>query len=216
MLTRIWCLFELNAAIETGAVLKFVSTEVERQSLSLSLGGKFQQLGARVSAIDVRDCDAKRPHEIQDKQIFLAKIKDKDEVNRKLQKEMRTWLADAALDVIHRTHPERPALTAAEQATEAKAAGGARKTRVLEACPHLPAVLNIMGTLGLFAGAMAEMAVFLLLVGSDQRLLDEDEKMFRLFVAACVGIPLIIATVYVAHKLGQHQKSRQLRRPLLC
>ena len=42
MLTRIWCLFELNAAIDTGAELRFVSTAVERQGLSLNLGNQFQ------------------------------------------------------------------------------------------------------------------------------------------------------------------------------
>ena len=38
MLTRIWCLFELNAAIDTGAELRFVSTAAQRQGLSLNLG----------------------------------------------------------------------------------------------------------------------------------------------------------------------------------
>ena len=28
-----------------------------------------------VSSIDVRNCDAKRPHEVQDKKIFLGKLR---------------------------------------------------------------------------------------------------------------------------------------------
>eukprot|EP01046_Picozoa_sp_COSAG06_P091230 COSAG06_NODE_37515_length_434_cov_1.014925_1_plen_105_part_10 len=104
MLTRIWCLFELNAAIETGAELRFVSTAAERQSLSLNLNKKFQQLDRLVSNIEVRNCDAKRPHEIQDKSIFLKKLHGiEDEVNEKLRHRMQGWLCEASKDVIYRT-----------------------------------------------------------------------------------------------------------------
>ena len=44
MLTRIWCLFELNAAIDTGAELKFAATMAERQDLSMNLQSKFRGL----------------------------------------------------------------------------------------------------------------------------------------------------------------------------
>ena len=58
---------------------------------------------AQVSSIEVRECDAKRPHEIQDKAIFLAKLSgDEDAVNAKLRREMGRWLADAAEGVIRR------------------------------------------------------------------------------------------------------------------
>ena len=40
ILTRIWCLFELNAAIDTGAELRFVATLAEQQDLSLNLDRK--------------------------------------------------------------------------------------------------------------------------------------------------------------------------------
>ena len=61
---------ELNAAIETSAELRFVSTMAERQQLSINLNQKFRQVDVIVSSIEVRDCDAKRPHEIQDKNIL--------------------------------------------------------------------------------------------------------------------------------------------------
>lgn len=111
MLTRIWCLFELNAAIDTGAELRFVATMAERQDLSLNLNRKFQGLGTIVSSIDVRECDAKRPHEVQDKTIFLSKLHGiEDDVNAKLQRELLRWLCEAAEGVVARTNPQRPRL----------------------------------------------------------------------------------------------------------
>ena len=72
-----------------------------------------------MSSIEVRDCDAKRPHEIQDKAIFLGKLQGiEDEVNAKLRREMRRWLAEAAEGVIARTDPHRPPLTEAQLALE--------------------------------------------------------------------------------------------------
>ena len=145
MLTRIWCLFELNAAIDSGAVLKFVSTAAERQDLSLNLADKFEYLEALVKRIDVRHCDATRPHEIQDKGIFLVKLHGmEDEVNEKLRTQMRKWLAGAAQDVIRRASPKRAPLTAAQQAAEVLITGGARKTRLLEACPRLPEAIGTL------------------------------------------------------------------------
>ena len=118
-LTRIWYLFELNAAIDTGAELKFVATGSQRQDLSMNLKRKFDELDQVVSRIDARSCDAKRPHEIQDKAIFLGKLRGiEDEVNAKLRQELRRWLCDAAEGVICRTDPRRPRLDGAAIAME--------------------------------------------------------------------------------------------------
>eukprot|EP01045_Picozoa_sp_COSAG04_P018514 COSAG04_NODE_1718_length_5812_cov_4.154210_3_plen_980_part_00 len=147
MLTRIWCLFELNAAIDTGADLRFVATAAERQDLSLNLNDKFESLDAIVASIEVRDCDAKRPHEIQDKAIFLSKLRGiEDDVNEKLRKEMQRWLADAAAGVLVRTDPQRPPLGAAQMALESADIGtsGARVTQFLEKYPRLPGVLTLV------------------------------------------------------------------------
>ena len=111
MLTRIWCLFELNAAIDMDVELKFVATAKEQLELSLNLNKKFGGLGAAVKRIDVRNCDAKRPHEVQDKAIFLGKLAGvEDDVNEKLRKRMQRWLCEAAETVIERTDPRRPPL----------------------------------------------------------------------------------------------------------
>eukprot|EP01045_Picozoa_sp_COSAG04_P013341 COSAG04_NODE_942_length_9261_cov_7.725278_5_plen_1550_part_00 len=162
MLTRIWCLFELNAAIDTGAELRFVSTAAERQDLSLNLSRVFRCLEARVSSIEVRDCDAKRPHEIQDKAIFLGKLRGiEDEVNAKLRREMRRWLAEAAEGVLSRTDPHRLPLTEAELALE-EATIGEGKLGVTRYCcvgsferwpRRLPllGVLALLGAIGLWA-----------------------------------------------------------------
>ena len=47
MLTRIWCLFELDTAIDTGAELKFVAMGSQRQDLSMNLNRKFEELDGR-------------------------------------------------------------------------------------------------------------------------------------------------------------------------
>jgi hypothetical protein len=147
MLTRIWCLFELNAAIEMHADLCFVATAAQRQELSLNLNKKFSQLDGILSSIDVRDCDAKRPHEIQDKAIFLGRLEGiEDEVNGKLRKEMQRWLCDAADNVLYRTDPHRPKLDEAEMTLELQATGkaAARKTQCME---QWPCILPLLGWL---------------------------------------------------------------------
>eukprot|EP01046_Picozoa_sp_COSAG06_P016977 COSAG06_NODE_1138_length_10565_cov_16.902446_8_plen_983_part_00 len=147
MLTRIWCLFELNAAIDTGAELRFVATAAERLDLSLNLNEKFKILDAVVSSIEVRDCDAKRPHEIQDKVIFLGKLRGvEDEVNRKLRKEMQRWLAESALAVVGRTDPSHPTLGQVEMERELVELGekGAKRSRQLDRYPRVPVLLHIL------------------------------------------------------------------------
>lgn len=147
MLTRIWCLFELNAAIETGADLRFVATAAQRQDLSLNLNEKFRKLDGILSNIDVRECDAKRPHEIQDKGIFLKRLSGvEDEVNRKLRTEMQRWLCDAADSVLYRTDPLRPKLDrdAMEMELQSTGKAGARTAWFLE---QWPCILPLLGWL---------------------------------------------------------------------
>ena len=85
----------------------------------MNLKTKFEQLEGVVGGIEVRDCDAQRPHEIQDKQIFLGKLRGvEDEVNAKLRRELRRWLCEAAEGVIERTDPRRPRLDGAAMALE--------------------------------------------------------------------------------------------------
>jgi hypothetical protein len=63
----------------------------------MNLTDKFQQLERVVSRIDVRSCDAKLPHEITDKKIFLGIMSGiEDEVNARLRKEMQRWLCEPA------------------------------------------------------------------------------------------------------------------------
>ena len=108
MLTRIWCLFELHAAIDSGAELKFVASAKEKLGFSLQLNDTFKNLDAIVSNIEVRNCDAKRPHEVQDKRIFLTKLAGmEDDVNARLRRAMQRWLADAASVVLRRCDPRR-------------------------------------------------------------------------------------------------------------
>ena len=152
MLTRIWCLFELNAAIDTGAELNFVASAAQQRDLSMHLNEKFKQLEALVNSIDVRKCDAKRPHELQDKSIFLNTLRGvEDEVNAKLQREMLRWLCKAAEAVIHRTNPQRPVLSAAEMDLETVEIGpsAARLTWMLERCPWLASGLMMMGVVSM-------------------------------------------------------------------
>jgi hypothetical protein len=165
MLSRIWCLFELNAAIEMHAELRFVAAAAQQHDLSLNLNAKFRCLDLVVGSIDVRNCDAKRPHEIQDKAIFLGKLRGiEDEVNDKLRKEMRQWLRKAAEGVIYRTDPYRLPLDDAAMAIEAadigdcwfsrryratelrrRTTGGARLTRLLEWFPQLATGVRLVG-----------------------------------------------------------------------
>eukprot|EP01045_Picozoa_sp_COSAG04_P014502 COSAG04_NODE_1091_length_8331_cov_12.367954_1_plen_1314_part_00 len=235
MLTRIWCLFELNAAIDTGAELRFVSTAAERQGLSLNLGEKFAELEARVNSIEVRDCDAKRPHEIQDKAIFLGKLQGiEDEVNAKLRKEMRRWLAEAAEGVLSRTDPHRPPLTEAELAVEeAHSKGswinpwgllclcfcccfrptGAKATRLLERRPRLPAVLNGLA-LGCIVAALAGVWWFGIRAKWRGEKF-EDEEALAMLGGALLLMFLGFGLNFLAGHLQEHQAARQLRRPPL-
>ena len=85
---------------------------------------KFRGLEQVVSRIDVRSCDAKRPHEIQDKKIFLSKLHGiEDEVSAKLRRELQQWLVLASEEVIYRTDPHRPRLDSAAMALEAAEIG---------------------------------------------------------------------------------------------
>lgn len=97
--------------------------------------------------IDVRTCDAKPPHEVQDKMIFLGKLRgSEDDVNAKLRREMQRWLAAPAGAVITRTDPYRPALSETALVLEAATLGknGAAQTQLLERFPRLPGVMMML------------------------------------------------------------------------
>jgi hypothetical protein len=210
MLTRIWCLFELNAAIETGADLRFVATAAERRDLSLNLNEKFQQLDRLVGNIEVRDCDAKRPHEIQDKSIFLAKLHGiEDAVNEKLRKEMRRWLVTSAEAVITRTDPYRPALDEMEMALEKAELGrvGAAKTAIVEKYPRLPATMILLS----FSCIIAEAGVILPWLSCGISC-DISNLMFW---TTMVLMAAFAVTAWLARSLENHQLVRQLRAPPL-
>ena len=116
LLTRIWCLFELNAAIDSGAELQFVASPAQRQDLSMNLKSKFQQLERLVGGIDVRNDE---PTVAQDREIFLARLEAAvDGVNTKLRRELGRWLCDAAEGVVYRTDSRRPRLNGAAMALE--------------------------------------------------------------------------------------------------
>ena len=160
MLTRIWCLFELNAAIDTGAQLKFAASAKEKLGLSLQLNEKFKNLDAIISNIEVRNCDAKRPHEVQDKAVFLAKLAGiEDDVNDKLRKAMERWLVDSASLVLQRSDPQRAPMGPAELQIEIADIGegsycqpggptGAKATQLLEHYPSLPRLIWIVIMVG--------------------------------------------------------------------
>ena len=132
---------------DTGAELRFVATVAERQDLSLNLDRKFDALDGIVSSIEVRNADAKRPHEIQDKKIFLGKLRgSEDDVNGKLRSEMRRWLANAAAGVVQRLRPDRPPLSLAELEAEGSAELVAQAVQ-LERRPRLPVIYQTAGLL---------------------------------------------------------------------
>ena len=223
MLTRIWCLFELNAAIDTGAELRFVATAAQRMDLMLNLNKKFKYLDAIVQSIEVRDCDAKRPHEIQDKKIFLGKLRGvENEVNKKLRTEMQRWLAASADGVLWRTDPYREPMGAAELLLEVAAIGkgsgvfccvsGAKRTRLLEDWPRLPTVLMVSATTALLSGAVLifKLIVILNSRGSRDR---QDQAYFCLLIAVGCLIVVFPVSASLAAGLQAHQNARQLRRP---
>eukprot|EP01043_Picozoa_sp_COSAG02_P054361 COSAG02_NODE_6144_length_3769_cov_2.667302_1_plen_949_part_01 len=230
LLSRIWCLFELNAAIEMGAELRFVASAKERQDLSLNLNNKFQQLEGVVRAIEVRNCSAKRPHEIEDKRIFLAKLRGiEDEVNTRLQRELRRWLCEAAESVIERTDPQRPALDEAGMALEVAqtgdcwwtqlsverdpfcgcaprisiSGGGARLTALLERLPRLPQLMILLGMLAQVA-FIASLGVWWL----------EGAGSSWLWLALALAFGMFLFTP-IGLELRDYQRKRQLRRPTL-
>ena len=173
MLTRIWCLFELNAAIDAGAELKLVATAAQKQELVVNLMDKFKLLEMAVTSIEVRDCDANQIHEIQDKQAFLDHLRGmEDEVNEKLRQRMRLWLCEAAEGAIQRTDPHRPRLDEVQMALEAKEIGegswcgagcgrghgcvscvcfplpsNAKLTRLAERMPRLGPILSLLAVI---------------------------------------------------------------------
>ena len=218
MLTRIWCLFELNAAIDTGAELRFVATAAERMDLALNLHEKFKTCDAVVSRIEVRDCDAKRPHEIQDKVIFLGKLHGmEDAVNAKLRKEMQRWLAESAKKVLWRTSPHRDPMGEEELEVEAAAIGegsgslccasGAKRTRFLENWPRLPALLRPLGLLPmLVALGLAAKGKSMMKPG-----MMKPENPYSIAVSGC--FLAMLALDFLAKPLLKHQTDRQLRQP---
>jgi hypothetical protein len=127
LLKRIWCLFELNAAIEQLDLavhperLKFVASAAQKQDLSMNLNEKFQQLGAVISSINVSKGEATVP---EDRTIFLSTLEGQVEhVNQKLRTQMQRWLCDAADAVIDRTDPWREPLSFPAMELEREAIG---------------------------------------------------------------------------------------------
>jgi hypothetical protein len=231
MLKRIWCLFELNAAIESGAELRFVAAGKERLDFTLNLYSRFEGLRRAVSSIEVRDCDATRPHEKQDKKIFLSKLAGlEDDVNEKLRKRMLQWLCEASEGVLERTDPHRPALDEAAMRLEVAALGdcwfrkvrwslhpsgiffffftlqegGAKLTRLLETLPRLGPLLMSLG-LCINAAALLPLAVWW-----------NGKAASWLWLILVYGIFCIGAQ---CHTLGtsfvEHQAKRLLRQPAL-
>ena len=75
---------------------------------------KFATLSAIVDSIDVRNGDATMAH---DKKNFLQQLKgEEQDVNGKLRRLMRRWLAEAAEDAVNRTDPHRHTKYEAETA----------------------------------------------------------------------------------------------------
>ena len=236
MLARIWCLFELNAAVDAGAELRFVSTLAEKQDLSLHLNEKFQSLDRVVGNIEVRNCDAKRPHEIQDKSIFLSKLSGmEDEVNEKLRKQMQSWLCKAAEGVIARTDPFRAVLDEAAMALEAVdigqsrleclcccccGRGGAKLTRLLERWPQLPLMLLFLSIPVAMLVIWYEEVSFRIGINSGSSADDSTASLdstlnhiYICFFGQVVAAPLLL----FGSILSKHQAERQLRRPpLIC
>ena len=221
MLTRIWCLFELNAAIDTGAALRFVASSAQRMDLMLNLQEKFKYLSAIVQNIEVRNCDAKRPHEIQDKAVFLSKLAGvEDEVNDKLRKAMQLWLAETAQGVLARTDPSREPLGPVEMELEVVAVGegsgcwccvsGAKATRLVERRPKLPVLLFLLGG----SGALATVVIDVLgVLGASHASSDEQSISIA---ANFVGLMLLVfapsvSVMTAGSRLQKHQRQRGLR-----
>jgi hypothetical protein len=242
MLTRIWCLFELNAAIDTGAELKFVATAAQRQELSLNLDKKFQGLGTIVSNVEVRDCDAKRPHEILDKAIFLGKLRGiEDEVNDKLRTEMQRWLCEAANGVIQRTDPHRPRLDRSEMMLEQSELGegsycsyersyccfpmpsGAKLTLVVERLPWLGPLLRLLGFVIASTACLPVMDMFRESADGSNSSSTSGAPVYY-WIPIWPGhdgrpIALLIGGLIIngsGQHLIVHQQSRQLRQPPMC
>ena len=233
MLSRIWCLFELNAAIDTRAELRFVATAAEQLDLSINLQGKFLKLGAIVSRIAVQECDAKRPHEIQDKAIFLGKLRGiEDLVNAKLRKEMQRWLAEASEAVLWRTDPYREQLGPAALALEVTHIGeggncrrccrlccwpiptGAKATRLIENFPRLSGLLIVLG----FLAALFGIGFLILAWDKNTDCLANSpgcHVLAYMFAGAAGCIVVCSALLFSSIPLVQHQVRRQLRNPPL-
>ena len=218
LLKRIWCLFELNSAIDTGADLTFVASTEQRMGLSLNLADKFRELDDIVNNIDVRKGEATVD---ADRVIFLEKLDGMiDRVNDKLRRELRRWLANSAEAVATRTNPHREALDEAAMALEVTALGkaGAAQTRLIERYPRLPASMLLLSYSCFVSGFCWALSWcipdgdFFPVFGDSWHLFDIPNA--SLFTIVCLLFSFETLGRLSRH-LEQHQLARQLRAPPL-
>jgi hypothetical protein len=165
--TRVWCLYESYTTLApndyyAGGTVEVALGRKQQDSARENLAMNFGALQAAIDGIDAAKAEA--TVEADRTQIFAA-IENLpggfDGLNAAIVTALRRWLVTTGEDVLARTDPARPLLTASELETEAAEYGrwSARKTRLLDRCPRLTwrlgnlVLLLMVGTLAALLAA---------------------------------------------------------------
>ena len=146
--TRVWCLYESYITLQQpGGELIVALGREQRRSMQMALQANFGSLEEMIGRLDARNADV--TVESDRTNIFGAIEKldgGFDGLNGKLRRSLRIWLAETAEELLARTDPDRPRMTAHELQAERRQHGVCtmRMTQVLDWCPGLPELLMLV------------------------------------------------------------------------
>jgi hypothetical protein len=205
--TRVWCLYESYITLQQpGGELIVALGREQRRSMQMMLQAKFSALEETIGRLDARNADVTVE---SDRTNIFGAIQQLDGgfdgLNKSLRHSLRVWLVSNAEELLERTDPERPRMTADELEAERKDHGACamRITQLLDWWPGLHELLVLVAvTVVLFTMGYAFPAI-------DSERVDWGEEV----VIYLLLLALLIMTI--AQKLTEHQKKHQLRRVAL-
>ena len=122
--TRVWCLYESYTTLATNPYYGGGTVEValgmqQQRDVQLKLEFMFHKLEATIGSIDARQAEATVEGDKTNIFNAIEELPDGfDGLNRSIKVALRRWLVRAGEDVVARTDPKRPLLTAAELQVE--------------------------------------------------------------------------------------------------
>ena len=205
--TRVWCLYESYISLQQpGGQLTVALGREQRRTMQMALQRKFSAIEAMIARLDARNADVTVE---SDRTNIFGAIENLeggfDGLNGSLRRALREWLAENATQLLERTDPARPRMTAEELQAE-REEHGAFVMRVTQLMDWWPGFHELLLLIALIMVAFACGVVFPLI---ESERVDWDELTHVYLLLAAILI------VHTASKLEEHQGKHQLRRVAL-